>query len=162
MPEYSRCASWEGPVLEIRDTERTGRGVFAVRRIAAGTRILTLEGQRYRTEDIPPESFAMQIDDDVWLCSDGNSLDDCINHSCDANTGFVQHDPVLYALRDIAPGEELTWDYSTSIAEAGWSLQCLCGSATCRGVILPFQELSVAEQERLRPVALRYLLSPRA
>jgi hypothetical protein len=162
MPEQPPLATWNGPVLEIRDTQRTGRGVFAVCGIAAGTRILALEGRRYRTQDIPPECFATQIEDDMWLCSDGNSLDDCINHSCDANTGFVKHDPVLYALRDIVPGEELTWDYSTSIAETGWSLQCLCASATCRGVILPFPELRGAEQQQLRSVVLRYLLSTRA
>ena len=162
MLEQPRLATWNGPILEIRDTERIGRGVFAVRGIAAGTRLLALEGQRYRTPDIPPESFAMQIADDLWLCSDGNSLDDCINHSCDANAGFIKHDPVLYALRHIAAGEELTWDYSTSIAETGWSLQCLCAATSCRGLILPFPELNLEEQKRLRPVALRYLLSPRA
>jgi hypothetical protein len=145
------------PVLQILETAVKGRGVFATRCIPGGTRIVQLEGRCYRTQDIPPESFAMQIDDDLWLCSDGQALDDCINHGCEPNTGFAQHDAVLYALRDIASGEELTWDYSTSIAELGWSLDCLCGSKNCRGVILPFGELSLREQERLLPISLRYL-----
>jgi hypothetical protein len=156
-PSKSSIATWEGPVLQIRDAGRTGRGVFAVHQIPAGTRILALEGQKFRTADIPPEAFAMQIDADLWLCSTGESLDDCINHSCDPNTGFARQDPVLYALRDIGPAEELTWDYSTSIAEKGWSLRCLCGSARCRRVVLPFGELTSDERERLRPIALRYL-----
>ena len=46
----------------------------------------------------------MQVDEDVWLCSDGKSLDDCVNHSCDPNAGFAGNDPVLYALRDISAG----------------------------------------------------------
>jgi SET domain len=152
-----RIATWDGPALEVRETQRLGRGVFAVHFIAAGARILTLEGQRFRTADIPPDAFAMQVDEDVWLCSAGESLDDCVNHGCDPNTGFTRQEPVLYALRDISAGEELTWDYSTSIAEKGWSLQCLCGSICCRGVILPFGELTPHERERLRPIALRYL-----
>jgi SET domain-containing protein len=144
-------------VLEVRKTERRGRGVFTTSFIPAGTSILKLEGRVYRSRDVPPDSFAMQIDDDLWLCSDGSALDDCLNHSCDPNTGFARQDPELYALRDIAPGEELTWDYSTSISEKGWRLVCLCGSNFCRGVILPFGELPAEMRERLRPIALRYL-----
>jgi len=145
------------PHLEIRETAHKGRGVFAKSFIPSGTLILQMTGQTYRSQDIPPDCLAMQIGDDLWLCSDGNSLDDCLNHSCDPNTGFLHHDPVLYALRDIVPGEELVWDYSTSISEPGWTLDCLCGSKSCRRVILPFGELSHEDQARLRPIALRYL-----
>jgi hypothetical protein len=143
--------------LQVRQTPATGRGVFAVNFIAAGTAVMKLEGQAFRTQDIPPDSFAMQIDEDWWLCSDGTALDDCVNHCCDPNTGFAKRDPVLYALRDIAPGEQVTWDYSTSISEPGWQLQCLCASPRCRRVVLPFQELSLEQQMRLRPITLHYL-----
>ena len=44
----------------------------------------------------------MQVGPDRWLCSAGEALDDCINHSCDPNAGFATGEPVLYALRDIA------------------------------------------------------------
>jgi len=157
----ARIVSWEGPVLEVSETPRMGRGVFAVRFIAAGTRILEFEGERLRSQDVPPDSLAMQLDDDLWLCSDGALLDDCLNHSCEPNTGFARNDPVLYALRDIAAEEELAWDYSTSISEKGWSLACLCGAECCRGLILPFDDLPEEDQERLRPIALRYLHSHR-
>jgi SET domain-containing protein len=147
----------EAPILQVRETELKGRGVFTASFIPAGTRIVALEGQRAHLQDLPPDSMAMQIEDDWWLYSDGSSLDDCVNHSCDPNTGFARHDPVLYALRDIEPGEELSWDYSTSISLAGWNLQCLCGSKCCRGVILPFGDLTVEERLHLRPIALEYL-----
>jgi SET domain-containing protein len=143
--------------LEIRETQRTGRGVFATKIIPAGSWILEFEGQQCKSKDLPPDSLAMQIGDDLWLWSDGTLLDDCVNHSCDPNSGFAHNDPVLYALRDILPGEEVTWDYSTSIAEKGWGLDCLCGSKRCRGVILPFGDLSLDQQARLRPIALSYL-----
>jgi hypothetical protein len=145
--------------LEVRETPYKGRGVFAAGFIPAGARVLTIEGERYRSQDVPPQSFAMQVDDDIWICSNGQTLDDCVNHSCEPNTGFVMNDPVLYALRDIAVGEELSWDYSTSISYGDWSLNCLCGSKSCRGVILPFAQLSPRQQARLLPIALRYLQS---
>jgi uncharacterized protein len=148
---------WDGPILKVRETEFKGRGVFTASFIPAGSRILALGGQTAKLRDLPPDSMAMQIEDDLWLYSDGSSLDDCVNHSCDPNTGFARHDPVLYALRDITPGEELSWDYSTSISFAGWSLACLCGSKCCRGMILPFDELAWEQRQRLRPIALRYL-----
>jgi len=148
---------YDGPILEVGETERKGRGVFAASFIPVGTRVLEFEGQRFRLQDVPPDSFAMQIDDDLWLCSDGALLDDCVNHSCDPNTGFARHAPVLYALRDIVPGEELSWDYSTSISLPGWSFLCLCGSKCCRRVILPFDDLTLEQQLRLRPIALQYL-----
>src|SRR5438445_9703865 len=84
---------------------------------------------------------------------------DCINHSCDANTGFARNDLILYALRDIAPEEELSWDYSTSISDPGWSLVCFCESKHCRRVVLPFGDLTSEQQLRLGPISLRYLLN---
>ncbi len=143
--------------LEVRETQRKGRGVFTTAPIAAGTRIVAIAGKKYRAGDIPPEALAMQIDDDWWLCSEGENLDDYINHSCVPNTGFVHNNPVLYALRDIAAGEELSWDYSTSISESGWNLACLCEATSCRGIVLPFGELSPEQQRRLEPIALAYL-----
>jgi SET domain-containing protein len=153
----SQTDNHDAPILQVRETEHKGRGVFTASFIPAGTRIVALEGQRARLQDLPPDSMATQIEDDWWLYSDGSSLDDFVNHSCDPNTGFARHDPVLYALRDIVAGEELSWDYSTSISLAGWNLQCLCGSKGCRGVILPFGELTLEERLRLRPIALEYL-----
>jgi SET domain-containing protein len=157
IPESSEIDTPDGFILHVRETELKGRGVFTASFIPVGTRILALEGQRAKLQDLPPESMAMQIDDDLWLYSDGSSLDDYVNHSCDPNTGFARHDPVLYALRDIVPGEELSWDYSTSISLKGWSLPCLCGSKCCRGVILPFDDLTLEQRQQLHPIALQYL-----
>src|SRR5271156_2863035 len=105
------------PALEIRHTEHKGRGVFALEPIARGQRILEFQGRVLKTAELTDDLLAMQIGPDDWLCSDGTLLDDCVNHSCDPNVGFVEGDRVLYALRDIAVGEEIGWDYSTSIAE---------------------------------------------
>jgi hypothetical protein len=143
--------------LEIRQTDHKGRGVFALEPIAHGQRILEFQGRVLKTAELTDDLLAMQIGPDEWLCSNGSLLDDCVNHSCDPNAGFLDGTPALYALRDIAAGEEIGWDYSTSIGEPGWTLACRCGSARCRGVVRSWGELASLERERLRPMALSYL-----
>jgi SET domain-containing protein len=143
--------------LEVRPAGVKGLGAFATRPIPARTRVLPIAGWVLPSDRLTDDLMAMQIGPDLWLCSDGSNLDDRLNHSCDPNLGFLHGDPVLHALRDIAVGEELTWDYSTSIADPGWSLECACGSDNCRGLVRPWPELSPAERDRLRPIALAYL-----
>jgi SET domain-containing protein len=145
------------PKLEIRPAGAKGRGVFALEPIATGQRVLALEGRILPSEALTDDLLALQVGPDLWLCSNGSLLDDCVNHSCDPNTGFTTGDTVLFALRAIQAGEEICWDYSTSISESGWSLQCCCGSPHCRGVVRPWGELTDGERERLRGIVLRYL-----
>jgi SET domain-containing protein len=145
------------PKLEARPAGAKGRGLFAAEPIAAGRRILPLGGRLLPSGELTDDLLALQVGPDLWLCSDGSLPDDLINHSCDPNAGFLDGDLVLHALRDIAAGEEVCWDYSTSIAEPGWSLDCRCGSARCRRVVRSWGELSAAEREQLRGVALQYL-----
>ncbi|XP_065680280.1 uncharacterized protein LOC105843597 [Hydra vulgaris] len=59
------------------------------------------------------------------------------NHSCQPNSALVENDHFV-ALRDIAAGEELTYDYQTLETEASLDvgLNCKCGSDNCRGVLL--------------------------
>lgn len=145
------------PNLEIRQTAHKGRGVFALQQIARGQRILEFQGRVLKTNELTDDMLAMQVGPDDWLCSDGTLLDDCVNHSCDPNAGFLDGSPVLFALRDIEVGEEITWDYSTSIADAGWTLDCRCGSPKCRGIVKAWVDLAPTERERLRPMVLAYL-----
>jgi SET domain-containing protein len=143
--------------LEVRQTPDRGRGVFATRPIRAAELLLALSGWQARSADLDDAWFAMQLGPDLWLCSGGGSLDDCINHSCEPNAGFTTGEPVLFALRDIAAGAEVTWDYSTSLAEEGWTLDCRCQAPGCRKVVRAWPELTDTERSRLRPIALTYL-----
>lgn len=145
------------PPLEVRMTPDMGRGVFATAPIARGTCLAICQGWHARSDEIDDDWHAMQVGPDLWLCSEGEALDDCINHSCEPNAGFKTGEPILFALRDIAQGEQIFWDYSTSIAELGWTLDCRCGTRNCRTIIRSWWELSEAERERLRPLALAYL-----
>ncbi len=145
------------PRLEVRPSGAKGRGVFALEPIQHGQHIIALEGRLLPTADLTDDLLALQVDHDLWLCSDGSSLDDMINHSCDPNAGFLDGQPVLHALRDIAAGEEICWDYSTSISEPGWTLDCCCGSPRCRGVVRGWRDLTANERGRLQKTALKYL-----
>lgn len=145
------------PRLEVRLTPDKGRGVFAAQEIRQGERIVAIEGWLAKSDELDENWFALQVGPDLWLCSEGESLDDCINHSCDPNVGFTTGEPILFALRDIAVGEEIGWDYSTSLAEAGWFLECCCGAVHCRKIIRPWGELGAEERIRLQTIALTYL-----
>ncbi len=60
-----------------------------------------------------------------------------INHSCSPNVNartFTSRVRYVYALRDIAAGEELTFDYCiSSSGDTVW--ECNCGSRECRKTI---------------------------
>jgi hypothetical protein len=144
-------------MLEVRMTPNMGRGVFATQPIARGTCLVVCQGWLAKSDALEDDWHAMQVGPDLWLCSGGENLDDCINHSCEPNAGFVTGEPALFALRDIEVGAQIFWDYSTSISEAGWTLDCLCGSPTCRKVIRSWHELTAEERARLNGIALFYL-----
>ncbi len=57
------------------------------------------------------------------------------NHSCQANAQLVIRNGRVefYALRDIAPGEEITVDYGETHHEG--RLACRCGAPGCRGAL---------------------------
>ncbi|MFO0936292.1 MAG: SET domain-containing protein-lysine N-methyltransferase [Gemmataceae bacterium] len=144
-------------MLEIRDAGEKGRGLFARAAFAEGAKILDLGGTVRSTEELTDDVMALQIGIDRWLCSAGEHLDDFANHSCEPNAGFITGELALFALRDISPGEEITWDYSTSLDEPGWTLDCRCGTDSCRRTIRPWSELSEADRHRLRDMAIEYL-----
>jgi hypothetical protein len=69
------------------------------------------------------------------------------NHSCRPNSG-LRDQVFCHALRDIAKGEEIFYDYSTTMSERRWTMQCQCGTPLCRGVIGDFHDLPLRLQRR--------------
>jgi uncharacterized protein len=68
------------------------------------------------------------------------------NHCCEPNAGL--RDLVSgFALRPIARGEEILYDYSTTMSEQKWTMRCHCGAPSCRGVVGDFHDLP-AELQR--------------
>lgn len=140
--------------FEIRPSPVQGLGAFATRVIPAGTRLIEYAGERLtpaqadaRYPDVPGErhhTFLFAIDDDVVIDAavDGNDAR-FINHSCDPNCDALIDDSRIWieTIRDVAPGEELAYDYAYELEErhtpaAKRRYPCSCGSAKCRGTIL--------------------------
>jgi hypothetical protein len=82
------------------------------------------------------------------------------NHSCDPNAG-LRNDGILFALREIKPGEEIRYDYSTTVDEPMWMMecQCRCGARNCRGEIGDFQTIPHHRKEfyRSRGALMRHI-----
>ena len=150
----------ENPWAIKRVSPVHGAGVFAARDIPAGTAVLTCGGREIAADQVPGDDMrVMQIGPALYLAEEEGveHLDNYLNHSCEPNLGFTAGTLTLFALRDINEGEELFWDYSTSINEPGWRLPCRCGTPSCRGVIQSFCDLQPQHKRRLRGIALAYL-----
>lgn len=119
-----------------------GRGLFAIKRIRAGEMVLAFGGDVLTPEQVRSmaerQGDAVQIGSRYYIDVQPPGL--FTNHSCQPNTG-VMNDTILVALRDINVDEELRFDYSTTMSEEEWTMQCRCGSAQCRGVIGDFHLL---------------------
>ncbi|GAI75942.1 unnamed protein product, partial [marine sediment metagenome] len=63
-----------------------------------------------------------------------------VNHSCNPNVG-IKKDKKLVAIKNIKKGEEIFWDYSTSMDEDNWTMKCKCGNKDCRKIIKDFKYL---------------------
>ena len=61
------------------------------------------------------------------------------------------------AICAIAPGEEISWDYSTTLRESNWHMLCQCKTPGCRRVIGNFDSLDAERQEWFRT---RNLVAP--
>lgn len=127
----------------------TGRGVFATAFIARGSLLMHFTGPLLRYEQTTPQTLALQIGPDLYVGESGGT-DDCVNHSCDPNAGLVIEGTAvrLMALRDITAGEQIAFDYSTTMDEDDFEFDCLCGSPKCRGKIRDFKHLPAALRDR--------------
>ena len=140
-----------------------GRAVFAVEGFAEGDVILRFAGPRIAAAKLPRRLAGradryLQVAHDAYLGPSGG-VDDLINHSCAPNAGvrFLGDEVYLIALRPIAAGEEIAWDYSTTLADPNWSMACACGAAECRGTIRAFATLP---RERREWYLARNLVAP--
>jgi hypothetical protein len=154
--------------LEVFLSPIHGYGVRALRAFAAGEVIVVGEGVLYRETQSWDDEYSLILPG-YELDEDGNEgpplyldLTDqtrWINHSCDPNTEVdtswntetKSATAWWLALRDIAPGDELSYDYAFS---GHLAMPCRCGTPVCRGVIVDPDEL------HLVPKKYQHLISP--
>ena len=130
----------------VKNTEN-GLGVFANKDFKKGEKIIDFRGNFYTGEELPTpydefEDHYLQIGDNLYMGPSGD-IDDFFNHSCDPNSGLKINSKKVFliAIKDIKKGDEITWDYSTTIDEDDWEMDCNCGSKNCRRRIRDFKYL---------------------
>ena len=135
-----------------------GLAVFAKKRFEKGERILRFTGEIFHIDELPDDYSGRQ---DQWVQIGANEfmgpsgrVDDYINHSCNPNSGLVFNEDgvVLIAIKNIEIGEEINWDYSTTMIGLDWSMHCECRSHNCRRRILGFD--TVPQSEKMRYIGL--------
>jgi len=142
--------------FEIRD-KGNGRGVFATRSIAAGTRLFSAEdcADNLERKRFPKLTSAQVLDlpgpvratflrfahnaspDEIrgtfhpeWVQHPVNFIE----HSCDPNAGYDGADGIIALIR-IAAGEEIRIDYGTHSFSFDHEFSCGCRSPLCRGKV---------------------------
>lgn len=132
-----------GDSVRIQQTP-VGKGVFAERGYPSNALIGEIKGDLVSGSEIQ-NGYAFEIDEHTQL--NPHAPFRYLNHHCTPNCEFDWDDEVadgeaapiyLFALRDIALGEELTIDYNWPSSAA---IPCRCDAASCRGWIVNIDEL---------------------
>lgn len=150
----ARPAASAGRRIQVRRSGVHGKGIFALRALRAGEIIIEYKGEvitwaealrrHPRDPSDPNHTFYFHIDDSRVI--DGGvhgNASRWINHACAPNCDSEERDGriFIHALRDIAAGEELFFDYRLVIDERYTqklkkSYACRCGAPKCRGTML--------------------------
>lgn len=142
------------PLIEVRCSPLHGRGVFALQRIARGTRVVEYLGERISHEEADRryEQKAATDNHTFLFIADAATVIDAgvegnearfVNHGCEPNCESVIEKSRVFidAIRSIAPGEELTYDYQIQRErddppDIDAVFACHCGAHDCRGTMM--------------------------
>jgi len=132
--------------LLIRSSQIHAAGCYTTSRIRKGTFIVEYTGPRMTLDEGDAiyenceHTFLFGLEDDKTVI-DGHGTAAFINHSCDPNceTDEVKGRVWIIAARNIAAGEELTYDYN--LYDGDGDAPCFCGAETCRGSMYSDEEL---------------------
>ncbi|XP_073177043.1 histone-lysine N-methyltransferase 2A isoform X4 [Lepidochelys kempii] len=149
-PEYNPNDEEEEEVqLKSARSPIHGRGLFCKRNIDAGEMVIEYSGnvirsiltdkreKYYDSKGIGCYMFRIDDSEVVDATMHGNAAR-FINHSCEPNcySRVINIDGqkhiVIFAMRKIYRGEELTYDYKFPIEDASNKLPCNCGAKKCR------------------------------
>jgi SET domain-containing protein len=152
----------QSPYCEVRGSEIHGHGVFAARFIPNETRIIEYLGERISKKESARRCNAQHAkslktgDAAVYIFILSKNLDidgnqpwntaRLINHSCAPNCeAWIEGRKIfIHSLRDIQPGEELTFDYGFDV-DCYKDHPCRCGKPECVGYIVSREQWSELE-----------------
>ena len=141
--------------IQVRVSGVHGKGVFALKPIAKGERIIEYKGEVISWDEAlrrhphdpsdPNHTFYFTLDDGSYVIDAkvGGNAARWINHACEPNCRADESEGRVFidALRPIAPGEELFYDYGLVIdqrytAKLKREYECRCGHRKCRRTML--------------------------
>jgi SET domain-containing protein len=132
--------------LIIRSSAIHAAGCYTTTPIRKGARVAEYTGRRLSKEEADAcyqDSIVTYLFGlgDGSIVIDGHCTAMFINHSCDANceTGEVHGRIWIKAIRNIAAGEEITYDYCLYDGGEDEAL-CNCGAKRCRGTMYSKEE----------------------
>ncbi len=139
--------------------EQHERRLIALRPIAAGSMLFRIEGR----ETPVPTKYSVQVGWEMHLDQgDARDASDRVarrfwrymNHACDPSTAIRER--AVLALRDIAVGEDVTFDYNTTEWDMAEPFACRCGGPGCVGTVRGARHLTAAQRAaRSLPAYLR-------
>src|ERR1041384_5629010 len=137
-----RAQTQTAPGIAVGRSKIDGRGCFAAVKFRKWQKIAELVGERVSRVEAARrmrgrERLHICAIDSYWGIdgSRGGNDSQFINHSCQPNcfVKIVHGHIIFFALRDIAPGEEITMYYVNSYHPD--TKRCRCGATGCRGTI---------------------------
>ena len=133
--------------LMIRSSAIHAAGCYTTTPIRKGARVAEYTGYPMRKQDADTcyegaiVTYLFGLGDGSMVI-DGHSMAMFINHSCRPNCETEEIDGRVWvrALRNIAAGEEITYDYS--LYDGGEDeARCNCGAKKCRGTMYSSEEV---------------------
>ena len=143
--------------LIIRSSSIHAAGCYTMRRIRKGERVCEYEGPRF-PKDVADERYRDRFITYLFSCGpDGTVIDGFgtamfLNHCCDPNCETEEDEGRIFitALRDIVPGEELTYEYNLHDSD-DTDATCHCHTPNCRGTM--FSPAEVRRRARMARAA---------
>jgi SET domain-containing protein len=146
--------------MQVKPSAKGGLGIFAAQDYPPQTKLVSFSGpiltlKQSQTGD-DHEDHTLQIGPDKYIGPSGG-IDDFVNHSCEPNAGLKLFGDALWliSITWILAGEELTFDYSTTIYDNDdWTMNCHCGSRNCRCIIGQFRHLSFETRKKYQQLGI--------
>ncbi len=131
-----------------------GKGVFAAEDIRSGEKIMEFGGSIISSAELPypyeaEKDYFLQVGQDLYLGPSG-TLDDYVNHSCNPNSAIrINKNTVeLIAISFIRFGDQITFNYATTMNSNWGEFECACGSNECLGMVKKFVDLPEPIQKK--------------
>jgi len=138
--------------LIVRSSSIHAAGCYTMRAIKKNSLVVEYDGPRF-TKDVADERYKDRFITYLFSTDNGEVIDGFgtamfLNHSCDPNCETEQIGGRIWikAIRDIAPGEELTYEYNLHDSD-DQEADCHCGADKCRGTM--FSDDEVKRRARL-------------